>query len=222
MQIYPIVVILLLAVLNWISVDKKIKRLEYITKPAVMLALLWWFGVNVELGGQAIWFSLGLIFCLAGDIFLMLPRDMFIFGLLSFLLGHVCYIFGLNDQAPYTNWLGLITAVLLSVYMAWLYPSLVRGLNQKGKANLRIPVLIYALVISLMVYSAILTWSRPGWPDLAALSVSLGALSFYSSDSILAWDRFVRHLAHGRLITMVTYHLGQFGIILGAILLFIR
>ena len=35
---------------------------------------------------------IGLIFCLGGDVFLALPRErMFLFGLVSFLLGHVFY-----------------------------------------------------------------------------------------------------------------------------------
>jgi uncharacterized membrane protein YhhN len=63
-----------------------------------------------------------------------------------------------------------------------------------------------------------MTWTRPGWSVFAALSVSLGAVLFYSSDSILAWNRFVTPISHGRFKTMITYHLGQFGIILGAIL----
>jgi alkenylglycerophosphocholine hydrolase len=33
---------------------------------------------------------IGLVFCLGGDVFLALPREkMFLFGLVSFLLGHV-------------------------------------------------------------------------------------------------------------------------------------
>jgi uncharacterized membrane protein YhhN len=41
---------------------------------------------------------------------------------------------------------------------------------------------------------------------------------FYASDSMLAWDRFLKPLSHARLRVMVTYHLGQIGIILGATL----
>jgi uncharacterized membrane protein YhhN len=59
--------------------------------------------------------------------------------------------------------------------------------------------------------------TRPGWPIAAVISASVGALLFFASDSMLAWDRFLKPLSHARLRVMVTYHLGQVGIILGAI-----
>ncbi len=218
MSYYPIIVVLILAILDWIAAEKKIKPLEYIAKPATMLALLWWMWQSVGLGSSMLWFTLGAIFCLAGDVFLMVPRDMFIFGLLAFLAGHVFYIIGLNNIAPYINLWGGAVIILLGVYLLWLYPKLAAGLNEKGKTVLKIPVLIYSLVISLMVYSALMTWTRPGWLTIPALLVSLGALLFFASDSMLAWDRFIHPLSHARLRVMTTYHLGQIGILLGAML----
>jgi alkenylglycerophosphocholine/alkenylglycerophosphoethanolamine hydrolase len=155
---------------------------------------------------------------------------MFIFGLLVFLLGHICYILGLNMVPPFTNvaglamavilgnWMAIITLILLAVYLVWFYPKLASGLRANEKNSLKIPVLIYSLVISLMVYSAVMTWYRAGWSTMAALSVSVGALLFFASDSILAWDRFLNPLPHARFRVMLTYHLGQIGIILGAML----
>jgi uncharacterized membrane protein YhhN len=148
----------------------------------------------------------------------MVPKDMFIFGLLSFLVGHVCYILGLNNIAPYINLWGGFLVILLGAYLVWLYPKLAGGLNEKAKTALKIPVLIYSLVISLMVYSALMTWTRPGWSSVAALLVSLGAVLFFASDSMLAWDRFLKPLSHARLRVMLTYHLGQIGIIVGALI----
>ena len=40
------------------------------------------------------WFVAALVLCLIGDVFLMLPQDLFVFGLASFLLGHLAYIVG--------------------------------------------------------------------------------------------------------------------------------
>ncbi len=230
MTYYPVILVLLLAIIDWIAADKKIKPLEYFAKPATMLALLWWMWQNTGLGGSMIWFTIGVLFCLAGDVFLMLPFDMFIFGLLSFLIGQISYIIGLNTAPPYINLMGMvmilllrnplaiITALILVIYLVWLYPKLAGGLKARGKAGLRIPVLVYSLVISLMVYSALITWHRPAFPPSAALSASIGAVLFFASDSMLAWDRFLKPLNHARLKVMATYHLGQIGIILGAML----
>jgi alkenylglycerophosphocholine/alkenylglycerophosphoethanolamine hydrolase len=218
MAYYPIIIVLFLAILDWIAADKKWKVLEYVTKPVTMLALLWWIWQSVGWGGSMLWFTLGAVFCLAGDVFLMLPWDMFIFGLVAFLLGHVCYVVGLNNIAPYINLWGGFLIILLGIYLLWLYPKLTKGLSAKGKMGLKVPVLIYSLAITLMVYSAWMTWTRPGWSMAAAIFVSIGAVLFYASDSMLAWDRFLSPLPHARLRVMVTYHLGQIGIILGAML----
>ena len=218
MTYYPLVIVLILAVLDWIAVYRKSKTLEYIFKPATMLGILFWIWQSTGFGESMLWFTLGVVFCLAGDVFLMLPRDRFIFGLVAFLTGHICYIIGLNNQPPYFNLWGGFLIIFLGLYLAWLFPKLASSLKTKGKDGLKIPVLLYALVISLMVYSAMMTWTRPDWQTQASLSVSLGAILFYISDSILAWDRFVNPISNGRLKNMISYHLGQVGIILGAIL----
>ena len=218
MSYYPIIIILVLAIIEWIAVEKKWKVVEYIAKPATMLALLGWIGLGVGFGRGILWFTLGAVFCLAGDVFLILPRDRFIFGLLAFLIGQICYVIGFNDQPPYVNLLGAVVIIILAIYIGWLYPKLVTGLKAIGKTALKIPVLVYSLVISLMVYSALMTFTRIGWHTPAVISVSLGAILFYISDSILAWDRFVKPIQHGRLMNIIPYHLGQIGIILGAML----
>jgi uncharacterized membrane protein YhhN len=222
MTYYPLIIVFVFAILNWIAVEKKWRTVHYITKPVTMLAILFWVWQSVGLGGSMIWFTLGVVFCLAGDIFLMLPWDMFIFGLLAFLLGHICYVIGLNNMAPYINFYGIILIVILGLFIWWIYKKISAGLTMKGKTSLKVPVLVYSLVISLMVYSALMTWTRPDWPTAAALFASLGAMLFYVSDTMLALDRFVNPLSHARLKVMTTYHLGQIGIILGAMLQLLR
>jgi alkenylglycerophosphocholine hydrolase len=218
MAYYPIILVVILAVVDWIAADKKIKVLEYIAKPATMLAILMWMGLSAGFGGSMLWFTIGVIFCLAGDVFLMLPWDLFIFGLLAFLLGQISYVIGFSTSSPYLNLWGVFLIIMLGLYIGWLFPILSKSLADQGKSKLKVPVLIYSIVISAMVYSAMMTFTRPGWTAAAALAGSLGALLFFTSDSILAWDRFVRPLSHARLKTMVFYHLGIIGIILGAIL----
>jgi uncharacterized membrane protein YhhN len=218
MPYYLIAIVLVFAILDWIAAEKKLKPLEYVAKPATMLALLGWIWLSSGFGGPMLWFTLGVVFCLAGDIFLMLPRDLFIFGLLAFLVGQVCYVIGFSNTAPFLNLWGIFLIIVLGIYVGWLYPRLAASLSEKGKAKLRIPVLIYSMVISLMVYSALMTWTRPGWAAAAALAASIGAVLFYISDSTLAWDRFVKPIPHARMRTMIFYHMGQIGIILGAIL----
>ncbi len=211
--------VLLMAFVNWVAVERKWKWVEYIAKPGTMLLLLLWVSLNAGLGGALLWFTIGGILSLFGDVFLMLPGNFFIPGLVSFLLAHVSYIVGLNADGLDLPWQSVIFLLGLAAISYWLYGKLASAMNAKGQQSLKSPVLVYVLVISLMVFSALLTGWRAPWLGLPALLVSLGAVLFYASDGQLAWDKFVQPLPHARLRVMVTYHLGQLGIFAGAVLM---
>jgi uncharacterized membrane protein YhhN len=91
------------------------------------------------------------------------------------------------------------------------------GLKQKGLRRLQEPVRIYATIISLMLFSALMTLFRTDWLSDPAYLVSIGAVLFISSDMLLAWNKFVQPVRRGRLLLMVTYHLGQITLIAGAV-----
>ena len=71
------------------------------------------------------------------------------------------------------------------------------------------PVIAYLVVISAMVVSAFGT---------AAPWAVLGAALFYASDATLAWNRFLEPRRWGPLAVMVTYHLGQAGLVAWSVL----
>jgi alkenylglycerophosphocholine/alkenylglycerophosphoethanolamine hydrolase len=207
--------------IDWLAVAKSWKRLEYVAKPAAMVALLLWLWTNgAATGGLALtWFTLGLLGSLAGDVLLLLSERFFLGGLVAFLLGHIAYIAGLNAG-------GLLLPVeaILFIPMAlvggWLFWRIGAALKAKGRSKLLVPVALYAAVISLMVVSALTTLFRPGSLRGPAILVSLGAVLFFVSDAVLAWNRFVTPVPRGKLVVIVTYHLGQMALIAGAAQLF--
>jgi uncharacterized membrane protein YhhN len=67
-----------------------------------------------------------------------------------------------------------------------------------------------------MAFSALACLARPGWPPGAALLAAGGAVLFMVSDSVLAWNRFVRPVRQVDLVVLSTYHLGQMCLIAGA------
>jgi uncharacterized membrane protein YhhN len=89
--------------------------------------------------------------------------------------------------------------------------------TQAGR-NMVGPIGVYVIALCLMVCSALLCLLRPEWVESAAWAVSVGAILFLVSDSLIAYNTFVAPTPHSDLVTMVTYHLAQFGIILGLIL----
>jgi uncharacterized membrane protein YhhN len=62
------------------------------------------------------------------------------------------------------------------------------------------PVIAYISVISAMVVSALASGN---------VAAGTGAVLFAGSDSLIAWDRFVRPLQWAPVAIMVTYHVGQ-------------
>jgi uncharacterized membrane protein YhhN len=209
-----------IAALDWLAVWKYWRWLEFLAKPGVMLALLGWLLIAGGWQGQMFWFALGLLFSLAGDVFLMLPQERFITGLASFLLAHLAYVIGLNAAPPPLTLAALAVALLVGITAFKVYPYLAAGLEAQGTGELKAPVLAYTTVISLMLFSALLTLVRPDgeWQPLPSLLVSAGALLFFISDLLLGWNKCVAPLPNVRIKVMVAYHLGQFGIILGATL----
>jgi uncharacterized membrane protein YhhN len=202
-------------------VSRSWKKLEYIAKPGVMIALLAWLWQMSGFGSGLLPFAIGLLFSLIGDVFLMLPREQFIAGLISFLLAHIAYLIGFSSGPEPFNLATLILATLIAATAWQIYRRIRAGLSASGHQALQIPVLVYSLVISLMLLSALGTLTRPQWQTGAALVASAGGLLFYASDSLLAWNKFVAPLSYGRLRVIVSYHIGQALIVLGAALHFL-
>ena len=188
------------AVANWVAVDQGSKPLEYVTKPAVMVALLGVaLALDPETSSTRAWFVAGLAFSLAGDVFLMLPRDLFVPGLASFLVAHVCYVAGfLTEDLTGAGWVA--GDVVVAVALATLGRRVLAAVRSGDEPGLTPPVAAYMVVISAMLAAAFAT----GDPRAIA-----GAALFYGSDSLIAWNRFVEPLAWAPVAIMVTYHLGQ-------------
>jgi uncharacterized membrane protein YhhN len=148
----------------------------------------------------------GLVLSMAGDVFLMLPTDRFVAGLASFLLAHVFYIVGLLVLGVSAG--GVLLGVLvMAASMILVSRRVIAGAAATDRALVG-PVTAYVAVLSVMVVAAFGTVS---------FFAIVGAVLFAVSDSILGWTRFVSDLPRSRTIVMVTYHLGQAGLVLALV-----
>jgi uncharacterized membrane protein YhhN len=216
------IAVLIAAVADWVAVANGWKKIETIAKPITMVLL---FGYLALAGGfgvtSLICFGLGIFFSLTGDVFLMLSDRWFIAGLVAFLLAHVAYIIGLNTPLGNISPLWAIgIGIILAITAARLLRRILAGVLEKGLPRLVVPVVAYGTVITLMLLSAFLTIYRIDWKTSASGLVSVGAILFYSSDIILAWNKFVKPIRNGRLMNMVAYHLGQIALIAGVVIQF--
>lgn len=209
------------AVLEALAMWKNWPKLEWLAKPAVMVCLFAWLTLAAGLQGALLWFGLGVLFSLAGDVALMMPDRFFVVGLGAFLLAQIAYLVGFNTPLPDTAtvW-GVGIAVVLGLSALRVMRPIVAGVRAKGGNRLAGAVILYSIAITLMLLSALLTLFRPDWRSNAALLVSTGAFLFYLSDIVLAWNRFVTPIRRGRLVNIGLYHLGQIAIVGGVILQF--
>lgn len=208
------------AAVDWVAVGRgrhrRARTVEYVAKPATMVFLAL-FVLAFTAGGPQpraqVWcFVAAVVLSLAGDVFLMLPNDMFLAGLASFLLAHVAYIVGILAFGHVESWSGPALAWLLIVIAA--IPIARSVLTPIGDGVERASVALYVVVIGVMVASAwTLPW-RSGVPLAAGLAGALGATLFFASDSMIGIRRFVGDFRGGGLAIIVTYHLGQIGLVL--------
>ncbi len=207
--------------LNIWAVFTQNQQLIYITKPLLMplLALSLRFNSGTFFIRARNLVLFGLIFSFAGDTLLMFAdhsANFFMFGLISFLLAHVCYITaflnishlktGLVKQIP---WLILPFVIYLFGFNYFLFDGVPSGL--------KMPVIIYSGVLMAMALSGL---HLKGIVSNKAFQwIFVGALLFLISDSVLAAEKFKQLVSNfgfnAGIIIMATYILGQFGIARG-------
>lgn len=213
-----LILALVFAGLETVAVWKAWRRVEFFAKPAVMMVLIIWLYVDTGLQGNVVWFGMGLLFSLIGDVLLLFPNErMFLPGLVAFWLTHVFYLLGLKDQLlNFSAW-----SLLLLFFILWngirLLRRIVSVMRARGQNQMVNQVILYGLTVSLMLYAAMSTIFDPAWATGAALFVSLGAFLFWISDLMLAWNKFVVLTKSGRVPIILTYELGQILLIAGVI-----
>ena len=192
------------AIVDWIAVVDKDRKLEYLCKPLTIVLLI---GVALALEPESTtmrtWFVSALVFSLAGDVFLMLKeRDFFVLGLASFLVAHVAYVLGFLVGG--VGILRLLGGVVVAGVAVVLVGSRIVRAAQESDPQLVVPVMAYMGVISVMLAVAI------GSGDTAAVA---GAVLFYVSDALIGWTKFVHAHTWAPLAVIVTYHLAQIALV---------
>lgn len=213
MTVTLLVVAGLVAVVDWCAVQWRLFRVEYAAKPLTLVVLIA-AAASAELPHTKGWIIAALVLGLAGDIALMRSSDApgppdppFLLGLGSFLLGHICYLvafirFGLHG-------LQLIAGLLIVLGIAALtLPRVLGGARTSGGVPLAAVVGGYATLLAAMAVLGVGT---------AAVATAIGGVLFLVSDSLIAQQRFVRPVANGPLLVIVTYHLAQGLILIGLV-----
>jgi uncharacterized membrane protein YhhN len=150
----------------------------------------------------------GLFLSWAGDVILDLS---FVPGLTCFLVAHVMYlsVFLLSpgENMLFRRYYLLIPVALYGVGLTWyLYNDL---------AEMRIPVILYTIIILAMLSAAINRLMKVNRPSYWL--VFAGAILFVLSDSAIAVNKFTLPFNFSAIFIMSTYVIAQYLIITGYI-----
>lgn len=201
--------VLLIDVFQWQSI-------YFFVKPLIMISLIGLYWSAAQPGERSVTALAAFFFSWGGDVFLLFTGDLFfMLGLASFLVSHIFYIVSYRQhrldegvgfygvqKARYSFPIILAGTGLLTV----LYPVL---------GDMKIPVTAYALVLVVMVLSALF---RFGFTSKSSfLMVLTGAILFMVSDSALAINKFLTPLKGAGLLIMSTYMAAQYLIVEGLV-----
>ncbi len=191
---------------------------SYAIKPLITISLMIFYVYHTQLKGRfAKRLFTGLLFGLFGDSFLMFEHinsSFFMYGLICFLIGHLCYISAFFLDYSWNPSLEKkatrIALVIFGVFCVGFYLYLRPNLGE-----MKIPVMIYAFVISIMGIMAV---NRKGRVNTFSFNMILiGAILFVISDAILAINKFSLPFPYASIPIMATYMLAQYLITVGAV-----
>lgn len=158
---------------------------------------------------------IALLFSWIGDVILLftdIAEIYFILGLVAFLISHITYCILFNKQTKRGIKRNMVVfgigSILIACYLIGMLSVLLPTLG-----DLRIPVTVYASVISIMLlfaFNGFLIWKKPG-----NVYVFLGAIVFVLSDSILAVNKFHTPIEKSSFFIMLTYLVAQYLIVVG-------
>ncbi len=155
---------------------------------------------------------LALILGCIGDVFLIYDGFLFfVFGMVAFLAGHVCYmcLFGGKSWKGFTakTWIPAI------IVMAAIVAVLIMLIGVKGA--LLVPMCVYGFALMLLMFSGlcgvIKERTAPWWIILA------GTVLFTFSDALIAIGTFGGDFAGREFVVMLTYIAAQTLLAIGAV-----
>jgi len=165
---------------------------------------------------------IGFFFSWLGDILLQFSNSgldlffeeetFFLFGLTAFLFTQIFYAIAFNIPKGKNK---IFTTRIYQLIIILVYGFLLLWLLYNKLGDYKIPVIIYAIVIHIMLISAI---NRHGKVNgISYMLVAIGALLFVASDSMIAINRFLEKFDFARIFIMSTYVLAQYLISIGSL-----
>ena len=213
---YRVIIFFIILIADLAAVQTEYKMAEYFFKPLIVTWLMAWFALQLRYAQSKLkkWIIFALFFSWLGDVLLMFHQEdslFFLLGLSSFLIAHIFYILffhfvRIKEMVKSRWYLMLIVAIYYAIIIAVLSPYL---------GDMKLPVRIYAIVISFMFLLAVHMLFIKN--KTTGLWMTAGALLFVISDSLLAINKFYQPFEMAGFFVMSTYGLAQLFLTEGAI-----
>lgn len=152
-----------------------------------------------------------------GDIFLINKKKMLFFltGTFFFISGHGCYfaqiMMHLANLAgvvlPFWAYIILFASLLILTFALYPLDKKLAGIATLA-GNFYMPFLVVLLISGIFLAIKV----NPCW---AGISVAAGYILFFGSDATLIYTTFVKDVRRRDFYIMLTYLLGEFGIVFG-------
>jgi len=204
----------LIALLHLAGVVTGEALLGFFTKPLLMPVLIVWYYLTIRARQAPVhWLMmLAFAFSCAGDVFLMFTTELFfLLGLVSFLITHVLYSVSFNMGSRVA---GVTSVLRAKPYVAFpvvaLSAALITLLFPRIQPDMRIPVIVYTTVITVMVMMAVNRYGKVSATGFWL--VTTGAVLFMLSDSLIALNKFYfdRQLPMAGFFIMLLYITAQY------------
>ncbi|RIW16144.1 lysoplasmalogenase [Algoriphagus lacus] len=190
---------------------------RFFSKPLILLGLiLYFYRITKPIASTLLTKSIlgALIFSWIGDILLMW-NHLFVYGLGAFLMAHVCYIIGFKiaQQSPVRiERVDFVKAFFFNLPI-YLTAAFTFYLINPNLGNMKIPVIIYIIVIVSMVVTARERFKKCN--PASFWQVFIGAILFFISDGAIAISRFFMEFPESGILVMGTYATAQLLIVMG-------
>jgi uncharacterized membrane protein YhhN len=199
----PLIAFIIFSLIDFFGIYLEKQWMVYIAKPMLMTTLFGYYYLNKK--SDNLFFVLGLLFSLFGDLFLLGSGELyFILGLIFFLIAHVFYIimvFKILLEIRLKDFMiaGIPYLLLFLILINVLYD---------GLGSMKIPVIIYAMTISFLGVVSLLLFLQSR--TKTSLLLLFGVLVFITSDTILALNLFYEKQSFYPILIMTTYVMAQF------------
>ena len=199
-----------------------------ITRALIIPALMIFYHLRVK-GNYSLFHRLilfALLFAWFGDLLLQFSKKgidlyfdsstFFLLGIASFSFTQIFYSVAFNlPRGKNRIFTSRIYQLLMILGYGFLILWLLYNKLITETANYRFPVILYTMIILFMLGSALNRYGKVN--GVSYMLVTIGALLFVFSDSLLAINRFYEKIDFARIIILASYILAQYLIAMGSL-----